>query len=132
MPKPHRRNRSGFTFIELLVVVTIIGILATLALPRLNPLTDKGRVATLVSDVRNTELAEEAYFSDTGGYGSTTDLTASGTLKVSTGTAMTITAVVNGYTVAATNPAITSGPNTCRVAMGTAAAPGTEGQIVCG
>lgn len=35
-PRPRRRSRSGFTLIELLTAIVIMGIIVTLAIPRLN------------------------------------------------------------------------------------------------
>ncbi|HEY3933480.1 MAG TPA: prepilin-type N-terminal cleavage/methylation domain-containing protein, partial [Gemmatimonadales bacterium] len=63
------RNRKGFTLIELLIVVVIIGILAAIAIPKFAATKDKAKLASVKSDVRNTETAEEAYFSDYSTYG---------------------------------------------------------------
>jgi len=54
--------RKGFTLIELLVVVAILGILATLALPRLQATRQRAVAASMVSDLRNLVTAEEAFF----------------------------------------------------------------------
>jgi len=48
MPTPAHKQR-GFTLIELVVVIVILGILAAFAVPRFMGLEDKARVATLTS-----------------------------------------------------------------------------------
>ena len=55
-----RRNRTGFTLIELLIVVVIIGILAAVAIPKFAATKDKAKLASVKTDVRNVETAEEA------------------------------------------------------------------------
>ena len=61
-------DRRGFTIVELLAVVTIIGILASLALPKYTYLKDKANVAAMVSDLRNLVTTQEAFFSSYGDY----------------------------------------------------------------
>ena len=58
------RNKKGFTLIELLIVVVIIGILAAIAIPKFAATKDKAKLASVKTDLRNIETAEEAYFSD--------------------------------------------------------------------
>ena len=56
-------NRRGFTIIELLVVVSIIGILATIALPKFSATKQRASMASMVSDLRNLVAAQEGFFS---------------------------------------------------------------------
>ena len=59
---------TGFTLIELLVVVVIIGILATLATVALSNARSKARDAKRVSDVKQIQTALELYFSEEQSY----------------------------------------------------------------
>ena len=67
-------NRKGFTLIELLIVVVIIGILAAIAIPKFAATKDKAKLASVKTDLRNTETAQEAYFSDFTTYGTMAQL----------------------------------------------------------
>jgi type IV pilus assembly protein PilA len=55
-------GNKGFTLMELLVVVAIIGTLAAIAIPQFAAYRQKGFDAQAVSDLRNAAKAEEAYF----------------------------------------------------------------------
>lgn len=68
-------NRKGFTLIELLIVVVIIGILAAIAIPKFANTKEKAYLASMKSDLKNLVTAEEAYFSDSLKYSSTTSCT---------------------------------------------------------
>lgn len=59
--RPQARMR-GFTLVELLVIVTIIGLLAIIAIPKFTGARDKAHRTAMMSDLRNLVTAEEAYF----------------------------------------------------------------------
>jgi general secretion pathway protein G len=54
-------RQSGFTLIEIMVVVVIIGILASVIVPRIMDNPDKARVAKAKNDIRALESALDIY-----------------------------------------------------------------------
>lgn len=60
-------KRQGFTLIELLVVIAIIGILSSVVLASLNSAREKARDTERLSDLRQLQVALEAYALDNGG-----------------------------------------------------------------
>ncbi|OGW13027.1 MAG: type II secretion system protein GspG [Nitrospinae bacterium RIFCSPLOWO2_12_39_16] len=65
------RNQRGFTLIELMVVVLILGILAAIITPRIIGRTDDARVTEAKVQIRNLETALKLYKLDTGTYPTT-------------------------------------------------------------
>jgi prepilin-type N-terminal cleavage/methylation domain-containing protein len=122
-------NRKGFTLIELLIVVVIIGILAAIAIPKFAATKDKAKLASIKSDIRNIETAEEAYFADNAAYGDYSAINTANLFTSSAGNVATIAVVGAGYTVSVTNATITQGDKTCAVAIGQGAA--NDGEITC-
>lgn len=55
-------NRKGFTLVELLVVVAIIGILAAIAIPKFTSASETARGAKIVADLRTLDSAAELYY----------------------------------------------------------------------
>ena len=66
-----KRTQSGFTLIEILVVITILAILAGLLVPRVMDRPDQARVVAAKNDVRAIQSAVNLYRLDSGVYPST-------------------------------------------------------------
>lgn len=62
------RARKGFTLIELVVVIAILGILAGIAIPRFMDSIETARGAKLLADLRSIESAGTVYYTKNGKY----------------------------------------------------------------
>ena len=71
-----QRNQKGFTLIELMIVVVIIGILAALAIPRFMTASTKSKQSEAKQILKQIYVMERAYFQEKGSY--TNDLDALG------------------------------------------------------
>jgi len=59
------KDCGGFTLIELIVVIAIIGLLVAIAIPQFSSYRDKARIALVRADLRNIQRAMEMLASDT-------------------------------------------------------------------
>lgn len=63
-----KKDEKGFTLIELMIVIAIIGILAAIAIPQFSAYRQRSYNATAEADLRNAATAQEAYYVDNQGY----------------------------------------------------------------
>jgi general secretion pathway protein G len=66
--KPHDRNRAAFSLMELLAVVTILGIIAAMVLPRVVVSTEKSKEATCHHTRAEINITVEQYYLHTGAW----------------------------------------------------------------
>jgi type IV pilus assembly protein PilE len=70
---PYTNKQRGFTLVELMIVVVIIGILAMVAIPAYNDSVTKGRRADAKSTLTSIAARQEQFFMDSKTY--TSDMT---------------------------------------------------------
>ena len=61
-------NQRGFATLEIIMVVVIIGILATIAVPNFSNVTEKANTAKIQSDLTTIDTAIQMYYMEKGKY----------------------------------------------------------------
>jgi prepilin-type N-terminal cleavage/methylation domain-containing protein len=69
-----KKRNQGFTLVELLIVIVVIGILALLVITTYSGIQAKARNAKRQTDVQSLQTQMEAFFSQNGYYPSRTDM----------------------------------------------------------
>lgn len=72
------KKTAGFSLVELLVVIIVVGILAGVAVMRQRRVTSRARVAAAAADARAIRQAEAAFHADSGRYADLETLTRAG------------------------------------------------------
>lgn len=126
MPK----TAPGFTLVELLLVMVVLGVLATIVIPKFAETREKAFVSSMKADLRNLATAQESYYSN-GSYRYEASLSALG-FEESEGVSISVgEATSTGWSAWATH---TSTSWTCAIYTGDAdlVAPATvSGVVAC-
>jgi type IV pilus assembly protein PilE len=75
-------DKKGFTLVELMITVAIVGILAAIAIPSYTRYVQRGRMGAAYADIQIISMIEEKAFADTGQYKDYAALTSTYGLKV--------------------------------------------------
>ncbi len=62
--KSRKSNQKGFTLVELMIVVAIIGILAAIAIPQFAAYRARAQNSAALSDMRNVKTDLEGYHAE--------------------------------------------------------------------
>lgn len=101
-----RNNKQGFTIVELLIVIVVIGILAAIVIVAYNGVQSRGRFVKMQTDIKSMQRYIEAYNATNGSY-PTTSL--AWRYQRQDGTNTFIPSIVPG--IASSLPSITDGPS---------------------
>ncbi len=112
------RDEKGFTLIELMIVIAIIGILAAIAIPQFSAYRTRSYNAAAEADLRNAATSQEAYFVDNARYcgtvatltGATYGLYLSNKVSLTIGTTSTMAYVMRTWNTAGDASYIMRGP----------------------
>jgi type IV pilus assembly protein PilE len=65
------RAQAGFTLIELMIVVAVVALLATIAMPAYQDYVRRGKIADALGELSTQRVRLEQYYQDNRNYGST-------------------------------------------------------------
>ncbi|WP_105214782.1 pilin [Pseudoalteromonas sp. T1lg22] len=132
MEKMTHNKQQGFTLIELMIVVAIIGILAAVALPAYQDYTKRGHVSEGLNLASAAKASVAEYYATQGAFPTTNTLAGMAPANEITGNAVTSVEVGTGGIITVTYNAKVAATDNTIVFTPTAAAgtDGTPGNIV--
>lgn len=122
------RSETGFTLIEMLIVMVVLGVLAAIAIPKLNVTRERSYLSAMKSDLKNLASQQELYYADTYTYSS--DLNALG-VQSSEGVTITVNeATTSGWAATASHQGVAG--EQCGIYYGDASAANGSPATVAG
>ncbi len=83
--RTQNKEDRGFTLVELLIVIVILGILATITVFAVRGITSEGEESACLADRKNIETAQEAHMAKAGSYVAEDALVTAGLLRSASG-----------------------------------------------
>lgn len=93
------KNRKGFTLVELIVVIVIVGILAAILIPRLTGFTDKANETQALVWAKEVATAVDSYYAEHNDWPAEADVDDLHGITESSSCAISINATGGGLTV---------------------------------
>lgn len=120
-------RRRGFTIVELMTVIAILGVLASIAIMKSKQSKDRALRASLLVDLKTLVSAEEGFFSANKDYAGklagaeVPGVGGAGTAAMTPSTGNTVTLTyrgTDGWSATITNSSMTVNPKTCGIFIG--------------
>ncbi len=102
------RHDEGFTLVELLIVIVILGILSAMTAFAVRAIADRGEAASCATDLRTIQSAQDSYEAQHGVYVSETDLVTAGLLH-SESELHDVVLALDDYSIVATGKCLAAG-----------------------
>ncbi len=101
-------KQKGFTIVELLIVIVIIGILAAISIVAYNGVTQKARDDQRLSDARNIANAAASYNAEEGKWLTTSEMAATSGTSLATYKTVSVSSTAIGKIQVGTTPALST------------------------